>query len=138
MALFFAKSVGESIYDALTDTSKDDYILSEAESRQISASDEYAGMTWGEYKAQSPIYNIVSGLNDSIFKDFAITIGAILRGMFQSALDYKNPIDMVKEDIEGIFKGAGVGITLTAIGALAWKFVAIWATLAFIWKKFKK
>ena len=138
MALFFAKSVGSAIYDAMTDTSNDDYILSEAESRQISASDEYAGMTWGEYKAQSPFYNIVSGLNDSIFKEFAITMGAILRGMFQSALDYQNPLDMVKEDISAIFKGAGVGITLTAIGALAWKIAVIWATLAFVVKKFKK
>lgn len=138
MALWFVKSVASATYDALTDSSNDDYILSEAESREISGSDEYVGMTWAEYKAQSPIYNIVSGLNDSIFKDFAITIGAILRGMFQSSLDYQNPLDMVKEDIQGVFKGAGIGITLTALGALAWKILVIWATLGFVWKRFKE
>lgn len=125
--------VANKVNDALQSDANNDYILSEAEAVQLGAP-EYAGQSWESFKKQSPFYNALKSWNDSIFKEFLITAGAIMRGSFQSMLTYKNPLTAIKDDLSTLFKGAGLGITLTALLAIAWKLAVIVATIGYFTK----
>lgn len=125
--------IGSKVNDALNDTTNDDYLLTESNAAELGNKD-YAGMSWGDFKKQSPFYNALKSWNDSIIKELLVSAGAIIRGAFQSMLTYKNPILALKDDLSTIFKGAGIGITITALLAIAWKLAVIVATIGFFTK----
>lgn len=116
------------------------HILEEAEVENITGAQEYAGRSWAEVKASlaqgNPIIQLIDTLIP-ILTPLAVTIGSLISASFLSISKYKNPITAVVEDIKTILSGGATLLTLSAVIALAWKVVAVWATFSFVKKKLK-
>lgn len=113
----------------------DDAILDEGMVQEIGADQEYAGLTWEQYKARNPLYNILSDIPFEFLGNMLKTTTTILTASLSVTLrEWKSPIQALKEDISTIFTGAGLALKATAFFAITWKLLVVGTT---VWTAFK-